>query len=94
VLHTHSSKTHAVESHQMTALSNKILLCISVTRCYVMPSLASYSIASGFKRSSLTQLLKLTFLVIFLGVTSNISEQYHEVRSDRFVYSPFQFIIQ
>ena len=32
MLHTHASKTHAVESHQMTALSNKILLCISVTR--------------------------------------------------------------
>ena len=29
MLHTRSSTTDAVESHQMTALSNKILLCIS-----------------------------------------------------------------
>jgi len=79
----------------MTIMSNQLLLCYtSVTRYYVIPCLASYSIVSGFKRSSLPQLLKLTFLVILLGVTRNMSKQYHKVRSDRFIHDPFQFIIQ
>jgi len=82
VLHAHLSKTHAVESHQMTALSDKILLCIAVTILlrYTLSCLISHSVWLQ------TLFLVPACLVIMLGVTSNIPEQYHKLRSDSFIH--------